>query len=43
MHMKVRQADLDSAEELNVVLAVKIFRQAALDANLGGSALNRFD
>ena len=41
--MKIGQAFLDGAEKLDVVIAVEIFREAALDAHLGGAALHRFE
>ncbi len=43
MHVKVGQARLDGAQKFDVVIAVEIFRQAALDAHLGGAEFNRFD
>ena len=41
--MKLGQARLDGAKKLDIVITVEIFGQAALDANFGGTALDRLD
>ena len=43
VHMKFRQASLDGAKKFNVVVAVEIFREAALNAHFGGAALDRLE
>ena len=40
MHMKFGQAGLDGAKKFDVVISVQIFREAALNAHLGGAALD---
>ena len=41
--MKFGQARLDGAKKFDVVIAVEVLREAALDAHFGGAELNRFD
>ena len=43
MHMKFRQARFDGAKKFDVVIAVQIFRETALNAHLGGAALDGLD
>ena len=40
--MKVRQPRFDGPKKVNVIKAVEIFWQAALDAHLGGAAFYCF-
>ena len=43
MHMKFRQASLDGAKKFNVIVAVEIFREAALNAHFRGPTLDRLE
>jgi len=43
MHVQAGKARLNSAQNVNVVVAVESARQAALDTHLCGSSLDRVD